>query len=169
MRRTVVATLLALTLVACGEPAVPLEVPERGLDQQVLDLAEILDDEELARPVRELMLLGWDPVLVTFAAEDASLGMADRAGRKVLEAWGADLVLVAVGEPGDFTSEDPARQRFFGLFARDVRDVPRSVRERIVEQLVPPVAAENDWAQAFALALETLSEELGHVDGRLAE
>lgn len=169
MRRDrVVAVLAAATvgLAACGEPAVPLAVPERRFDQVVLDDARILNESELAlaRPLAELRHLGWDPVLVTFEAQGANMGMADRAGRKVIDAWGADLALVAVAEPGDFDSEDPDRERYFGLFARNVRDVPRGLRERIVEQLVPPVAARNDWDGVFALAVRELTQHLGEVD-----
>lgn len=165
-RERVVALLVAATLglTACGEPAVPLEVPERRFDQVVLDQAHILGEGALDRPLAELRHLGWDPVVVTFEAEGANMGMADRAGRKVIDAWGADLAIVAVAEPGDFTSRDEERKRYFGLFARNVRDVPRGVRERIVEQLVPPVARRNDWDEVFALAVRELAAALGEVD-----
>lgn len=166
MVRFLLAALLVAGLVACGEPAVPLAVPDRGAEQHVLDLAGVLDEAELARPLARLVRLGWDPVLVTFEADDASLGLADRAGRKVLDAWGADLVLVAVAEPGDFRSDAENRRRFFGLVAREVHDVPRGLRERVAEQLVPPLASENAWTEAFAVAMRALAEGLDDVDGR---
>lgn len=168
MRRRVAALLAGLALVtACGEPPVPLEVPERNFDQVVLDTARILaeDYRGLQVALGELRHQGWDPVLVTFEAEGANMGMADRAGRKVIEAWGADLAIVAVAEPGDFDSEAEDRERFFGLFARNVRDIPRGLRERIVEQLVPPIAARNDWTEAFRVAVTELARGLGEVDG----
>lgn len=165
MRERCVAALaaLALGLAACGEPPVPLDVPARGFDQSVLDLAGVVDEDDpaLVRALTELRELGWDPVLVAFQADGANMGMADRAGRKVLDAWHADLALVAVAEPRQFTSTDADRRRYFGLFARDVREVPRGVRERVVEELVPPVAARNDWTAAFALALRELAGTLG--------
>ena len=165
MRRRFAAALAALALgsAACGEPPVPLEVPARALGQSMLDLADVIDEDDAAliAALGELRDLGWDPVLVAFAADAANMGMADRAGRKVLDAWDADLALVAVAEPGHFTRQDIDRARFFGLFARDVREVPRGVRERVVEELVPPVAARNDWTAAFALALRELAEALG--------
>lgn len=168
MRSRAAAALLALAtlgLAACGEPPVPLEVPERRFDQVVLDTAGIVDtDDALLRALGDLRHHGWDPVLVTFEAEGANMGMADRAGRKVIDAWGADLAIVAVAEPGDFTSSEPDRERFFGLFARDVRDVPRHLRERIVEQEIPPIARTNDWTRAFTVAVAALADGLGEVD-----
>lgn len=168
MRKRLAAAVAVLTLVlsACGEPPVPLNVPERDFAQAVLDEAGIIDEDDRALQLAlfELRQLGWDPVLVAFEAADANMGLADRAGRKVLDAWGAEVALVAVADPGHFTRRGADRERFFGLFARDVREVPRDVRERIAEQLVPPVAARNDWTGAFALALRELAEGLGDAD-----
>lgn len=167
MRRRLAAAVAVMALMtACGEPAVPLEVPQRDFDQVVLDTARILDEEdrELQVALGELRHQGWDPVLVTFQAEGANMGMADRAGRKVIDAWGADLAIVAVAEPGDFDSEAEDRERFFGLFARNVRDIPRGLRERIVEELIPPVARGNDWMEVFKVAVTELAEGLGEVD-----
>lgn len=158
---------LALMLAACGEPPVPLEVPERGFSQAVLDVAGIVDEDERAfqQALGAVRRLGWDPVVIAFEAEGASMGMADRAGRKVLDAWGADLALVAVAEPGHFDRSAAQRKRYFGLFARDVREVPRGVRERIVEEVVPPIAGRNAWTAAYTAALRALADGLGDVDG----
>lgn len=165
MRKAIALLLAALLLAACaGEPPVPLQVPERGTGDVFIDAARILDEGEIAPALYEFRHQGWDPVLVTFEAEGASMGMADRAGRKVIEAWGADLALVAVAEPGHFDSDDPERKRFFGLFARNVRDIPRDTRERIVEELVPPIAARNDWDEVFLTAVRELAGDLGEVD-----
>lgn len=167
MRKRLAALLAGLALVtACGEPAVPLQVPERSFDQVLLDNAGILaeDYRGLEVALGELRHQGWDPVLVTFEAEGANMGMADRAGRKVIDAWGADLAIVAVAEPGDFDSEAQDRKRFFGLFARNVREIPRGLRERVVEQLIPPIAGRNDWTEAFRVAVTELAEGLGEVD-----
>jgi hypothetical protein len=155
MRRSLVVGLLLLA--ACGEPPVNLEIPERGAGQRVFDAAGILEPavgEALASfPDR-------DVVALTFEDREASLGLADRAGKKLLEAWDADVVLVAVAQPGDFASREDERERFFGIVPADPFAVPGSLRERIVEDIVPDLAADNRWAGAFTVAAVTLREEL---------
>lgn len=146
---------LALVAAACGEPGVDLSIPERDPGQIVLDLAGILDDEAVATVLRGIHAV--DVVALTAELGDPSLGAADRAGRRLIEEWGADVVLVAVAVPDDFLREEADRQRFFGLFAADVREVPRDLRERIVEQIVPPLAGANDWTGVFVAAASELA------------
>lgn len=146
---------LALVGAACGEPAVDIAIPERDPGQVVLDQAGILDDEAVAIALRDLHSL--DVVALTTELDDPSLGAADRAGRRLIDEWGADVVLVAVAAPDDFLREGADGQRFFGLFAAEVREVPRDVRERIVEEIVPPLAAANDWTGVFVAAAAELA------------
>lgn len=169
MRRPGLAVLvvaLVLTVVACGEPAVDLEVPAREPGQVVLDQAGILGDGRVEAALREFQAQGRDVVAVTYETEQANRGEANRAARLVLDEWGADIALVAVARPGDFTStvvdrEDPEdRQRFFGLEAADAYAVPRSTRERIVESLVGPHAERNDWPAVFTVAVDELERSL---------
>jgi hypothetical protein len=155
MRRAAAAGML-VALLGCGEPPVDLHVPARAPDQVVLDEAAILTQDVASR----LHELDADVVALTFQSPEASLGHADRAGRTVLEAWQADVVLVAVARPGDFDSGDDDRRRFFGLVPADRLRVGRDARERIVEEVVPPLAARNDWPAAFLAAIDVLEEEL---------
>lgn len=159
-RRAALVLALALTAACAGEPAVPLEVPVRADGAQVLDLAGIVDDEALAARLSELREAGHDTVAVTWETPEASMGMADRLGRKVLDTWDADIALVAVAVPGDFDASGEERDRFFGLFAREVRAVPAGLREHIAEELVPPIAARNDWDDAFREAAAALADGL---------
>lgn len=163
MRRRLAAAVAALALLtACGgEPAVHLDVPDREQGRRVLDLAGVLDDAVADSALRRLEAAGHDVVLVTWESEDAGMGTADRLGRKVLDAWEADIALVAVAAPGDFDSREAGRERYFGLFAREVRAVPAGLRERIAEELVPPIAARNDWTLAFDTAARALADGLG--------
>ena len=156
-----VALLTVALLSGCvGEPAVPLDVPARQPGQALFDEAGILDADNasLVAALEALQAQGWDVALVTFESVDANLGMADRAGRKVIDAWGVDLALVAVAAPGDFASTSSTRRRYFGLTARTIRSVSPSLRERIAEELVPRLAAKNQWTQAFTLALTELAQ-----------
>lgn len=160
-RRLAAAVGLAAALLACGEPAVGVELPSRRDDQQVLDLAGVLDDGVERRLSQMRAELGVDVVAFTFEDERASLGQADRGGRLVLGEWGADVVLVAVARPGDFTNPDPsARRRFFGVNAEDRFAVGRDLRERVVEEAVPPPASDNDWTRAFHAAIDVIDEHL---------
>lgn len=154
--RNSVAVLLAAALLAGCEPAVDLEIPAREPGQVVLDEAGILDGEV----ERRLRALDRDVVALTYESEQAGRGEANRAGRLLLEEWDADIVLVAVARPGDFASAAEDRERFFGLEAADSYDVPRGLREQIVESLVPPVAGDNDWAAAFTIAADELGARL---------
>jgi hypothetical protein len=154
-RRFVAVGLLVLA--ACGEPAVDAPLPAREPGAVMVDDAGLLGAQVRARLER----MPVDVVALTFESPDASLGHADRAGRALLEAWGADVALVAVARPGDFASTDEeARQRFFGVVAADVRAVSRTARERIADEIVPPLAAVNDWEAAFLAALDELDNDL---------
>jgi hypothetical protein len=161
--RLVVALLLVLA-VGCGEPEVDLDVPPRGPDQHLLDEVGILDAaiEVRLREVSERS--GLDVVALTFEDERTTLGQADRGGRLLLREWDADVVLVAVAMPGDFTSVEADRSRFFGVYATDRFDVSRDLRERIIFERVQLLAAENDWAAAFSAALDELAADLAAVD-----
>jgi hypothetical protein len=159
MRERVAAVLSAAALLAGCEPAVDLSVPPREPGQVALDRAAILD-ANVEQRLRAFGADGIDVVALTYESEQAGRGEANRAGKLLLREWGADIALVAVARPGDFASGAAQRERFFGLEAADAYDVPRGLREDIVETLVPPVAGENDWSQAFIVALDQLHEGL---------
>lgn len=145
----------ALLVGACGEPAVDLVVPERGADQRVLDQAALFDGAEVEAALDDLDL---DAVAVTYETDQANAGEARRAGQLVAQRWDAELVLVAVARPGDFAAASGGdAQRFFGIEPADAFAVPGSLRERIVEGLIPPIAAQNRWEDVFLTALAELS------------
>lgn len=157
----VLATLaLAAGLVGCGEPPVDVDLPAREGDQRVADLAGILDVPALEDRLGELADAGLDVVALTYETDQANCGEAFRAGLEFATAWDADIALVAVARPGDFTSTDPDRQRCLGLRPVDDFAVGRDTREEIAEVLVPPLAAENRWDQAFGVAADTLDEQV---------
>jgi hypothetical protein len=158
MRRSgLAAAAVAAVLLAGCEPAVDLALPPREPDQVVLDQADILSDAVEQR-LRALGSQGRDVVALTYETEQAGRGEASRAARLLLERWDADVALVAVARPGDFTSTADGRDRFFGLDAADTRAIPRARREEIVESLVPPIAGRNNWDGAFLAALDHLAE-----------
>lgn len=159
----VVAVVVAalLVLAACGEPAVDLSVPARDPGQHVLDAAGILEGTAVAERLAALEDAGLDVVAVTYETPRAGLGEGRRAGQLLIEEWGADIALVAVADPGDFTSTDvEARRRFFGLEPSDTVVVPRSLRERIAEERAPPLAEANDWPGVFTMAIDEIEQEL---------
>lgn len=160
-RRLLAFLLTALVLLAaCGEPAVDLDVPTRGPDQHLLDEVGLLD-AAVEQRLREVSAAsGLDVVALVFEDERTNMGQADRGGRALLDAWDADVVLVAVAGPGDFTSEDAERRRYFGVYANDRFAVSRDVRERIIFDRVQLLAAENAWIPAFLAAVDQLEEEL---------
>jgi hypothetical protein len=160
MARALLLLAVVGLLAGCGEPPVDLDVPRRGPDQHVVDEAGILDASVEERLAELSETSGYDVVAVAFTDERSSLGQADRGGRMVLREWGADIVLVAVARPDDFTSVEPERNRFFGVFAADRFDVSRDLRERIIFDAVQLLAAENEWVQAFHAAIAELEAEL---------
>lgn len=145
----------------CGEPAVDLDPPAREAGQHVLDEAGILPGSDIPDRLATLAERGLDVIAVTYETPQVGHGESRRAGQLMVEEWGADIALVAVAAPGDFTSTDPgSRSRFFGLESADQFAVPRGLRERIAEELAPPIAAENDWPGVFSMAIDEIEREL---------
>ncbi|MDQ3537976.1 MAG: hypothetical protein M3415_04145 [Actinomycetota bacterium] len=158
MGRTAAVVLAAVLLAGCGEPAVDVRLPPREEGQQVLDLAEILEGSGIVRRLEALRDNGLDVVALTYESEQAGCGEAFRAGGKIVREWNVDVAVVAVAEPGDFAAEADGRQRCLGVRPRDAELVSGGVRERIAEQLVPPLAGRNDWTGAFGVAIDTIAE-----------
>ena len=151
--------VFAVVLAACGEPAVDVELADREPGQHVDDQAGILDADALQERLAEAEQDGLDIVALTYESEQANCGEAYRAAREFVRTWEADVALVAVAEPGDFTATEQTRQRCLGVQPLDDRGVPGDLRERIAEELVPPKAADNDWDGAFAVAVDALVEQ----------
>lgn len=162
LRRALPAALAVAALTGCtGEPAVDVEIPARADGQQVADLAGILDGPGGLALLDRLNLLGGtglDVVVLTYETEQASCGEAFRAGGEFVQAWDADVAVVAVARPGDFTSTDEtSRERCLGVRPADERALSE-VREEIAEEIVPPIAATNDWPAAFVAAVDRIAE-----------
>jgi len=155
MRSLVLA--LVVSLAACGEPAVDLSLPAREEGAQVADLAGVLDAGQVQSRLEEVADAGTDIVALTYETEQASCGEAFRAGAQFVTAWDADIAVVAVARPGDFDATGDDRVRCLGVQPRDQRSVGGDLRERIAEELVPPLAAENDWTGAFTTAIDALA------------
>lgn len=153
----VVAGMMAVG--GCGEPPIDVDIPQRAEDVHLADLAGVLDAEALSQPLETAESDGLDIVVLTYETPQASCGEAFRAGAQFVAAWDGDVAVVAVAQPGDFTSTDDSRQRCLGLQPRDERAVPGDVREHIVEELVPPFAAANDWTGAVAIAITELAAQ----------
>lgn len=157
VRVAVLTGLLAAAGLACGEPPVDVDIPARGVRTHVADLAGILDVDRLTGSLEPAAADGLDIVVLTFETPQASCGEAFRAGAEFVDAWDGDVAVVAVARPGDFASEGDDRQRCLGVHPRDERDVPGAVRERIAEELVPPLAAKNQWTAAVQAAIHELA------------
>jgi hypothetical protein len=147
---------LLIMLAGCGEPAIDVEIPQRPGRDRVADLAGILDVDALEARLAEAAEGGVDIVALTYESEQAGCGEAYRAAQEFVQQWAANVALVAVAQPGDFASEDEARERCFGLQPRVGEDVPAGLRETIAEELVPAETADNDWDGAFAVAVDAL-------------
>ncbi|CAN5829201.1 MAG: hypothetical protein M3R09_01790 [Actinomycetota bacterium] len=158
MRRAVGLLAAGVLLAGCGEPAVDVRLSPREEGQQVLDQAGILNGPDIARRLEGLREGGLDVVALTYESEQAGCGEAFRAGGEIVRIWDADVAVVAVAEPGDFTAEADPRQRCLGVRPRNAELVPGGVRERIAEQLVPPIAARNEWTDAFLVAIDAIAE-----------
>ena len=157
---------------ACGEPPLAIELPARERGAHVADLAGVLDagavDERLAALEGDT---GIDVVALVYEAEAANCGEAFRAGGALVEAWDADVAVVAVARPGGFDVEDAGRERCLGVRPRSERLVPPAVREEIAEELLPPLARERRWDDAVLVAAEraaaaAASEADGAPEGR---
>ena len=160
MRRAAAAGAALLILLAgCGEPAIDVEIPQRPGKERVADLAGILDVEALEARLAEAAEGGIDIVALTYETEQAGCGEAYRAAQEFVQKWAANVALVAVAQPGDFTSEEEARERCFGLQPRVGEDISGGLREKIAEALVPVETADNDWDGAFAVAVDALVEQ----------
>lgn len=152
-----VLAAFALTL---REPTVAVEPPARQDGQHVHDAAGVLDVDVVEQRLVELeQRRGLDAVVVVWEDEQASLGQAARGARQILDEWGADVALSAVAEPGAFTDQRAGR-RFFGVEG-DRFDVGSGLRERIVEDVVPAPASDNDWTTALVVAIDALEAEVG--------
>lgn len=162
MPRALAAALAILLLAGCGEPEPQVSLPARDAGAHVADLAEVLsagDREKLDQRLEEISQDGLEMVALTFESDNANCGEAYRAAKEFVTAWEADVALVAVAAPGDFTSSAQSRNRCLGVQPLEDRAVPGSVREYIAEQLVPPLTADNDWYGAFVAAAEVLAEQ----------
>ena len=160
MRRTVL--LLLFLLAACGEPPIDVTLPERRPGEHVVDQAGVFSDDQrtdLHQRLSQLAESGTDIVALTFETEAANCGEAYRAAKRFVQSWEADIAVVAVAAPGDFTATGGNRKRCLGVQPRNDRAVPGALREQIAEELVPPKAAENDWAGAFDVAVDALDEQ----------
>jgi uncharacterized membrane protein YgcG len=158
MRRAVLLVLL-VALTGCGEPEIVAEIPPRPEGQHVSDQAGILAAGALEARLAQVAEAGPDIVVLTYETEQFSCGEAFRAGKDFVETWAADIAVVAIAKPGDFTSDDDDRQRCLGVQPRDDRSVPGDLRERIAEELVPPQTAENDWDGAVLTAVDALADQ----------
>jgi hypothetical protein len=153
--------VVVLAAAACGEPAVSVDIPAREGEERIADLAGIFGDRTTALEDRLAQIAedGPDVVALTYETGEASCGEAYRAAQEFIEAWKADVALVAVARPGDFTSTDETRERCVGVQPRDAETLSGGVREQIAEQVVPPRAADNDWYGAFLAAADAVAEQ----------
>lgn len=156
MFRRLVALLLAMIAVGCGEPPIDVEIPARVDGASIEDQAGILDVEAVEQTIARAADGGIDVVALTYETEQAGCGEAYRAATEFVAAWEADVALVAVARPGDFASDADGRQRCVGIQPRDQRGLPADLRERIAEEIVPPIAARNDWTGVFNAAIEAV-------------
>ncbi len=154
-----VLAVAVLVVVSARDPEPDLDPPVRAEGQVVADLAGVLGDEVQAE-LQDLADAGWDVVALTYETEQANQGEAQRGGLRLLEAWDADVVLVAVARPGHFQRTDAERRRFFGVAVPDAFVIPGSLREEVTEQVIPPYAADNEWPEGFVAAAEALAEGL---------
>ncbi|GEM_PF-3031401 len=172
MRRLPRSVQISLAVVAIGvlvalglqlrEPEVAFEPPERG-DQRVHDPDDVLDAEVVGERLEDLeAAAGVDVVAVIWEDDQASQGQAFRGGQELIEAWDGDAALSAVALPGGFADAQAGR-RYFGVEG-DRFAIERDLRERIVDEVVPEPAADNDWTAAFVAAADALEADLAQRD-----
>ncbi len=149
----------AAALIACGEPPIDVTIPAREDGAQIADLAGVLDREALQPRLAPAGEADLDIVALTYETQQASCGEAYRAATEFVDAWDADVAIVAVARPGDFSSTAENRQRCVGIQPRDPRGVSADLRERIAEEIVPPIAADNDWTGVFSAAAEAVRSQ----------
>lgn len=157
-RHLVVAVAVVLAA-ACGEPPVDVDLPARADGQQVLDSAGVLRADEVTDRLAALRGDGLDVVALTYETSQAGCGEAFRAGGRLVEAWDADVAIVAVARPGDFEAAAGEGRRCVGISPRDQRAISGDLRESIVEDLVPPLAQRNAWTEVFVAAATALEQE----------
>ena len=156
MARFLTFLLLAVLAVGCGEPPIDVDIPARAAGASIEDQAGILDTEALDAAIAQAADEGLDVVALTYETDQAGCGEAYRAATEFVAAWEADVAIVAVAEPGDFTSDAEDRQRCVGIQPREQRGLPADLRERIAEEIIPPIAARNDWTGVFNAAIEAV-------------
>lgn len=151
-----VVVAFAMTL---REPSVGVELPARE-GQHLHDAAGVVDADAVEQRLAALERReGIDAVAVVWEDQEASLGQAARGATQILDAWQADVALSAVAHPGAFTDQQAGR-RFFGVEG-DRLEVGSGLRERIVEDVVPEPAGDNDWTAALLAAIDEIEAELG--------
>ena len=91
---------------------------------------------------------------LTYTVEGANCGEAFRAGREFVQAWEADVAVVAVAEPGDF--DDADGDRCVGLAPLDDFELGRGTREEVSEVIWPPLIDDNAWGEIFDVAADEL-------------
>ena len=158
--RGLLAAAALLAAAGCGEPPVDVAIPPREAGQSVLDVADVLSEHVAAELSQLRAEEELDIVALAYETSEASAGEARRAAQALVARWDADIALVAVAEEDAFTRGGQDGERFFGLEPADQFAVPRSLRERLVEQEVVPLAAEDDWDAVFLYTAETLAAEL---------
>ena len=158
-----VGVLAALAL-QLREPEVAFDPPERD-GARVHDPDDVVDVAAVTERLEELEATAdVDVVAVLWEDEQASQGQAFRGGQELLEAWDADAALSAVAIPGGFADAQAGR-RYFGVEG-DRFVIERDLRERIVDDVVPEPAADDDWTGAFLAAIDALADDLAQGEDR---
>lgn len=157
MRPLLMTIALMVLATACGEPPIAIDIPERD-GRQVLDLDGLLEVELIEPRLAGYAAEGVDIVALVYTTPDASCGEAFRAGQQFVEAWQADVALVAVAEPGGFHDLDA--ERCVGLQPLNTFDVGRGTREEISEVIWPDLIDDNAWDEVFLIGAEELYQAL---------
>lgn len=153
------ATVALVVLTGCGEPPLAVDIPPRATGSHLADLAGVVDAAAVEERLRTLEDgTGVDVVALLYEAAGANCGEAFRAGAALVEAWDADVAVVAVARPGGFTVEDAGRERCIGLRPRTESLVPPGVREEIAEEVLPPLARARRWDEAVLVAAQRAAE-----------